>query len=104
MFWLWIIVAILSAALVVPLVKMYTKNGDILALFLAIIFHLVLIVAYVKLLPTMDMGPIYSIIKISSIMLVVLCGLLFFEEKPTANVILGIILGSVAVYLLLSRD
>jgi len=55
---------------------------------------------YIKLLRNDGLSKVYTIVQILQVILVVLMGLLFFNEKLSLNIIIGLFLGIIAIYLL----
>lgn len=94
-----IITAILSA-LGVILIKIYIKHKSKYLFLMASICSIIVLYLYSILLKKNDLGKIYTIIKISAILLVVMTGCMIFKEKITTKNKIGIALAIVAIVLL----
>ena len=98
----WIITAAVTASLEVVFIKKYLQTKDWSWFFLSFLTSLFLILAYVKTFSGQNISIIYPIIKILSIIIVIITGEIFFNNKLTIKVIGGIIFGVVSIYLLAS--
>ena len=98
----WIILAVISASLQVVFVKKYTQTNLWYWFGLSILASLFLLVAYVKSFNGHNVSIIYQIIKILSIIIVIITGEIFFNDKLTIKVIGGILFGLISIYLLAS--
>lgn len=98
--WFWIIIAVLCSAIPLPLIKLYLDTNQYIYIVLATLLSIVLVYSYVQLLRNSDMMLMYPFIKILSIVLVVIIGVLFFGGSLTLKNIIGIGLGIMALYLL----
>ena len=59
-----------------------------------------MIAIYIKLLRNDGLNKVYTLVQILQVILVVLMGILFFNEKLSLNIIIGLLFGIVAIYLL----
>lgn len=91
-----IIISIIPLALI----KKYILNGNTLLLVLCLLFYSVMIAIYIKLLRNDGLSKVYTLVQILQVILVVLMGILFFNEKLSLNIIIGLLFGIVAIYLL----
>jgi multidrug transporter EmrE-like cation transporter len=96
----WIILAAISASLGVIFIKKYLQTKDWIWLALAVFTSLFLTFTYVKTLGGQNISIIYPIIKILSIIIVIITGEIFFNNKITMKVIGGIVFGIISIYLL----
>ena len=71
-----------------------------LLLVLCLLFYSVMIAIYIKLLRNDGLNKVYTLVQILQVILVVLMGILFFNEKLSLNIIIGLLFGIVAIYLL----
>lgn len=96
-----ILAAILSAIPLIALGKYIESNEQdhhwLVTAFLAQIF---VVIIYLILLRNKKMGIIYPIIKITSIVLVAIFGLLYFEQTVSTQQIVGIALGATSMIVL----
>jgi multidrug transporter EmrE-like cation transporter len=99
---LWITIAASCAASLVSFVKLYIKSKNFKWVILSFISYVILFFAYSIILVKGDVIIIYSIVKILSILIVVLCGVLIFKEKINLKIGLGILFGLISIYLLSS--
>lgn len=98
----WYIVAVLSSAIPLPLIKKYNMTGESYLIFMAIVLSMILIWAYIKILQDKNMCTQYSVIKISSILLVALSGIIFFKDNFNTKLTIGVALGIISIYFLSS--
>ena len=59
-----------------------------------------MIAIYINLLRTNGLSKMYTLVQILQVLLVVLMGILFFNEKLSLNIIIGLLFGIIAIYLL----
>ena len=97
---LWIIIAAACAASLVTLVKLYIKSKKFKWVVLSFMSFVILFFAYSIILVKGDIIIIYSIVKILSILIVVLFGVLIFKEKINFKIGMGILFGIISIYLL----
>jgi multidrug transporter EmrE-like cation transporter len=57
--------------------------------------------SYIKLFETTEISSTYTILQILQILIVLLIGVLLFNESLTLNKVIGILFGLVSIYLLL---
>jgi len=100
---IWIIIAAISAAAPVSFIKKYIENKNYLWIILSIISYIILILSYSIILIESNMIVVYSIVKILSLLIVGLLGIIFFNEKLNFKEGMGILLGIVSIYLLSSN-
>jgi len=96
----WIITAAILAALPVPFIKNYIATKNYIWIFLSVISYLILIMAYANLFSGQNIVAVYSLIKILSIIIVTVFGIVLFKNKLTVSLIVGILFGIVSIYLL----
>lgn len=96
----WAIIATFAAALPLPTLKQFTLTNNYIYIVLALFLYIVLMISYIMLLKYYQMNLLYPILKIFSILIVVVAGIVFFNEKLNMYQIFGIILGSISIYLL----
>lgn len=99
----WFIIAVLTSAIPIPLLKKYNETSDPKYIMISSILFLVLILAYVNLLRNSNMIAVYPFVKISSIILVTITGVLIFSNKLTPKIAIGLVLGLISLYLLNSN-
>lgn len=97
---IWFFIAALVAAAPIPLLKEYTKNNNINMVILSFFSYLLLIYAYIQILKNKNISVLYPLLKVFSVIIVVLAGIFIEKEKLSTNVILGILLGCISIYLL----
>jgi uncharacterized membrane protein len=98
----YIFIASIFSGLPIIFVNYYSKNKNIFWIIMAIASYTVLVFSYLYLLlnTSNSVSKLYSLIKISSIVIVVIFSILFLKEKLTIKNIIGLILGSIAISLL----
>ena len=97
---IWYIVAIIASALTAFLIKSYTQSKNYICIISCILFDLLLIFAYIKLFNNNDISSCYPFIKIVSIIIVAILGIMFFNETLKIESCCGLVLGLIAIYLL----
>ena len=90
---------------IVPLIfiKKYIVNKEFYNLIIAFVLYILLLLAYIKLFEKGEMSSIYIVLQILQIFLVLFAGILFFNESINMTKIIGILLGSLSIYLLLKN-
>jgi multidrug transporter EmrE-like cation transporter len=96
----WIILAATMASLQVIFIKKYLQTNDWYWIGLSLLTSIILLVTYIKTFNGNEMCIIYPIIKILSIIIVIITGDVFFKNKITMRIIVGIILSIISIYLL----
>jgi len=96
----WIIIAASCAASLATFVKLYIKSKNYKWFIFSFMSFLTLFFAYSIILLKGDVIIIYSVVKILSILIVVLFGVLIFKEKINLKIGIGILLGIISIYLL----
>ena len=95
-----LLLQIIISIIPLALIKKYILNDNYFLLVLCLLFYSVMIAIYIKLLRNDGLSKVYTIVQILQVILVVLMGLLFFNEKLSLNIIFGLFLGIIAIYLL----
>jgi multidrug transporter EmrE-like cation transporter len=95
-----LLLQIIISIIPLALIKKYILNGNMLLLVLCLLFYTVMIAIYIKLLRNDGLSKVYTLVQILQVILVVLMGILFFNEKLSLNIIIGLLFGIVAIYLL----
>lgn len=95
-----IFIASFLSAFTLPFLKQYLETNNYFFLTLAIVFHFLLLVLYIKLLQVDSMTQTFAIIKVLSIIMIIIIGVLFFNEKVNRKILFGIVFAIVAIYLL----
>lgn len=97
---IWFLVSAIAAAIPIPFLKQYTLTHNYQWVIFSIISYMVLILSYIQLLRGRDIIVVYPFLKILSVLVVIITGILFFQDVPEILTIIGIILGIIAIYLL----
>jgi multidrug transporter EmrE-like cation transporter len=100
MFAVWVLFAIVTSALPIPLLKYYTQTKDVKWIALAIVSHLLLTVSYIHLLANTNMECIYAFIKTASILAVATASIVLFETQVQRHAVLGIVFACISLYFL----
>ena len=96
-----ILIAAITSALPITLVKQYNSTNEMKWLFFAIISYLILILCYIRLLKTdSNIATLYPFIKIISIFVVLFIAVYYYGEKLEWKHIIGVLLGAIGIYLL----
>lgn len=96
----WFLVAAISAALPIPLIKEYTLTKNCMWIILSIFIYCILVLSYSIVLVDKNIIIVYPILKVLSAMIVVLSGVVFFNNKLDFESIIGILLGIITIYIL----
>ena len=96
-----IIFATLIAILPIYFIKKYIITKNKLFIGLALSCYVLLMLSYIKLFSTENIATSYTILQILQIVLVLIISRILFYEKLTTTKYLGIMLGSMSIYLLL---
>ncbi len=96
----YIILAAIFSALPIIFIKKYLETRMCIYLFLAIISNLFLVYTYIKILDHADASTQYALVKMASIVLVAVYGLIILMESPPPCKIFGLFLSIGAVYFL----
>ena len=99
-----ILVAAVLSILPVIIIKKYACDGEWHIFVLALIAQLFVNLCYLALCKTYDSSTMFTMIKFLSIILIVIIGFIFLEEKITIARIIGIIMGIVAIYLISRKN
>lgn len=95
------LLAAISAALPIPLIKKYTQgNPKHTWIILAFLCYAVLIYSYIIILQDKNITVVYPIVKVISILIVLLFGIFMFGNGITFEIGLGILFGIISIYLL----
>jgi len=97
---IWNIIAPISAIIPIALIKEYTLNKNFLLLIGALCCYIVLLYSYIIIFKNNKVSSRYTIIQIVQILIIILIGVLFFKEKITLSMLLGILLGIASIFLL----
>jgi len=97
---IWFLIAAISAALPIPLIKEYTLSNNFIWIILSIIIYCILVLSYSIVLVDKNIIIVYPILKVLSAMIVVLSGVVFFNNKLDFESIIGILLGIITIYIL----
>ena len=95
-----LLLQIIISIIPLVLIKKYILNGNVWLLILCLLFYSVMIAIYIRLLRNDGLSKVYTLVQILQVILVVLMGILFFNEKLSLNIIIGILFGIIAIYLL----
>ena len=96
-----ILLAAITGATNVVLVKQYIITKDICYIPILLLSGLITLYSYYNILTSRDISNGYPIVKILSILIVVFFGIIVYDEKISYKKLVGIILSIIAMYLLL---
>jgi drug/metabolite transporter (DMT)-like permease len=97
-----ILLATIVAIIPIFLIKKYLDNKQNIFLFLAMLCYYILMQSYIHIFSENEISKSYVLLQILQIFIVVISSIIIFNETITLNKIIGIILGSIAIYLLSS--
>ncbi len=94
-----------SIIAILPLIfiKKYINTKQVYNLIIALVLYIFLLLLYIKLFEKSELSSVYIVLQILQIFLVLFAGLIFFKESITMTKLLGILLGSISIYLLLKK-
>jgi multidrug transporter EmrE-like cation transporter len=98
----YLFVSTIIAILPIIFIKKYIITKEIYNLILAFILYIFLLLSYIKLFETEQVSSSYTILQILQILIMIIVGIMIFNESLTINKILGIIFGLLSIYLLLN--
>ncbi len=96
----WQIFATLTAIINAYLIKQYVISLNMFYLLLIMLLYMVLMISYINIFEQKEVSSSYTVIQIMQILVVVVMGLLFFDEEITSNKVIGVCFGLWSVYLL----
>ena len=98
---IWLIFATIADLSLVYFTKKYiSDNNNNIYILLALFTYVVLIFSYIKIFNNTEVSSSYTLLQILQILIVVIFGLFFLDEKITLYKISGIITGIASIYLL----
>lgn len=93
------IAVIVATTLPIILIKRYDISHDYRYILLSIICYTIVIITYVYLFKRSKISMIYPMLKVFTVVLVILSGVLLFKEELTTLQKVGLALGIIAIYL-----
>lgn len=96
----WYVVASIVALLPIYLIKQYTVDKNMNYLLLTMVLYLVLMIAYIQIFGQHQVSTSYTVLQIAQILIVCLIGILLYGEPITWRVVVGLISGTLSIYLL----
>lgn len=100
--WLFILLAAVSTAIYVLLIKYYVKHKNLIIIILIILILVVCTWSYYKVFNSQNISIAYPVIKALAIIIVVFVGLILFQEHPDIKGFIGIFLIIIGILLLSS--
>jgi multidrug transporter EmrE-like cation transporter len=97
---IYIIIATFSAIISAIFIKKYVLTEDKKYIIIAVLFYVVLIITYIKMFKDMDVSTAFPFINILQIIIIVIGGMVLFNEKVNNKKIIGLALGTTSCYLL----
>jgi multidrug transporter EmrE-like cation transporter len=99
----WFFVAAIAAAIPIPFIKFYTETHNKFWIILSVISYVTLVYAYSIILSHKNIAIVYPVLKVLSVLIVIITGLLVFNNKLDFTTMVGIFLGISSIYLLSSK-
>lgn len=96
----WIIIATIIAIIPVFLIKEYIKTDKTFYLLLAMLCYFIMMKSYIHIFTESEVSSSYVLLQILQIFIVVIPSIILFGESVSLNKIVGIVLGSISIYLL----
>lgn len=100
---IWFFVAAIAAAIPIPLIKLYTETKQYVWIVLSFFSYAMLVLAYSIILSEKNITIVYPILKVLSVIIVVIAGLLLFNNVLDIKSMIGILFGLASIYLLSSK-
>ena len=97
----WMIIATIIAIIPVYFIKKYIMTNNYFYIIITIFLYMILLYSYINLFTLSgEIMIVYTILQILQILLVVMIGMLIFNEKLTIKKIIGIVTGCISIYFL----
>lgn len=96
----WYSVCAIASAIPIPFIKKYTKTNHNMWIILAIMSYILLIYSYMQILQDHNISILYPTLKIVSIIIVILIGIIFFNDNLDIRSIFGLLFGITSIYML----
>ncbi len=96
----WLIIATIIAIIPVFLIKKYIVTKQSIYLVFAMLCYYILMKSYIHIFTESEVSSAYVLLQILQIFIVVIPSIILFGESISLNKIVGIILGSISIYLL----
>ena len=98
-----ILLAAITSVTNVILVKQYIITKNIYYVLILLLSGLITLYSYYNIFTTIGISSGYPIVKLLSILIIVLCGVIIYDEQINYKKFMGIILSIIAMYLLLCK-
>lgn len=95
-----LIFSIILSGISMPVIVQYNKTKNVMWIFLSFIIFIILLILYLHLLKNIKMSVMYPIVKIASILIIVLLGVILYGEELNMYKQIGLALGLGSIYLL----
>ena len=97
-----ILLLVTSIIALIPIffIKKYINTKNILNLYIAAFFYILLLLSYVKIFTRSEISTSYTILQVIQILIIALGGIFIYNEKLNINKILGILSGFICIYFL----
>ena len=99
-FLFWFIVAIVTSSLPIPFIIYYTKTKHLYWILLSFISYCVMLYSYTITFTSGNVATLYPLIKILHVILVVVSSIVLFNSKLNIEVLSGLILAIMSIYIL----
>ena len=96
-----IIIASIIAILPLYFIKKYIQTNKKIYIFISILLYCIMTFLYIKIFRKGELSSYYVILQILQILIVVVAGLLLFNEKINIKKIMGIIFGIISINFLI---
>jgi multidrug transporter EmrE-like cation transporter len=96
----WMIFATIVAILPVFFIKKHIQEDNYIYLLLAMVCYMLLLISYLNLFRREEVTIAYPMLQVFQVVIVVLYGTIFLQEKVDTNKVIGLVLGGTSIYLL----
>ena len=98
-----LVITTIIALLPIFFIKKYIITNDKKYIMISLFLYILLLISYIKIFRIGEISSIYVILQISQIIVIVIGGLIFFNEKITKNKIIGVIFSVISINYLLKK-
>jgi len=100
---MWTFAAIMSTVMSITFIKQYADTTKLLWVGLSLLSYILLVLSFSFLFSSEDVAIVYPIVKASSIVIIVLLSVFFYNQKIDTQSALAILMILVAIFMLSSK-
>jgi hypothetical protein len=95
-----LLITSIIALLPIFFIKKYINTKNIINLYIAGFFYVLLLLSYVKIFSRSEITKSYTLLQILQVLIIVLVGTFIYNEKINMNKSIGIAAGLICIYFL----